>query len=68
MDKKHELDDEAYKSDLNRDNPNTMNTPVGNDRLEGMVGGSMQANYAEEQEGKVPDRENNDNPTPSNNP
>ena len=61
MDKKHELDDESYKSDLNRDNPNTMNTPVGNDRLEGLVGGSTQANYQDEQEGRVPNKSNNDN-------
>ena len=39
---------------LNEDNPNTQRTPIDTQRLDtGLVGGTAQSNYEDEQEGEV---------------
>ena len=40
---------------LNKDNPNTERTPVGNDRVDNVTGGVVQSNYEDQQEGTTSD-------------
>jgi hypothetical protein len=49
----------ATDEGLNEGNPNTERTPIDPTRPEGLIGGTAQSNYEDEQEGTV-QRNNND--------
>ena len=60
MKEKHTKGSTETNQGLNEGNPNTEFTPIDPTRPDGLVGGTAQSNYEDEQEGTVK-RENRDN-------
>ena len=59
MKEKHTKGSPETDQGLNEGNPNTERTPIDPTRPDGLVGGTAQSNYEDEQEGTVK-RENRD--------
>ena len=61
MEEKRTKENNRAKGGLNDGNPNTDRTPIQPRTETNLVGGALQSNYDDEKEGRVPDRQGNNN-------